>query len=303
MEERGRGKRNMHSEKNKDERNRQLEAMTEEERDDYFRELRRERRLRRQKRERWKKLAVLGATAVISFVVVVGAVSGITRFVITKSSGSGTASNKDENKKGGGEATAEASAQTDLLAEANLKAAQYDYGGAVQLLKSDSSYDKNADFQAAVKKYEETKATCVSWPLEEVTHVFYHTLIKDPAKSFDGDYKEGDYNQVMTTIDEFNKITQTMYDKGYVMVSIKDMAIADENGNITPGEILLPPGKIPFVLSQDDVCYYHYMDGDGYATKLVVDAEGKVRNEYVEDDGTVSVGDYDMVPLIDRFVE
>ena len=37
MEERGRGKRNMHSEKNKDERNRQLEAMTEEERDDYFR--------------------------------------------------------------------------------------------------------------------------------------------------------------------------------------------------------------------------------------------------------------------------
>ena len=104
MEERGRGKRNMHSEKNKDERNRQLEAMTEEERDDYFRELRRERRLRRQKRERWKKLAVLGATAVISFVVVVGAVSGITRFVITKSSGSGTASNKDENKKGAGKA-------------------------------------------------------------------------------------------------------------------------------------------------------------------------------------------------------
>ena len=59
-----------------------------------------------------------------------------------------------------------------------------------------------------------------------------------------------------------------MYDKGYVMVSIKDMAIADENGNVTPGEILLPPGKIPFVLSQDDVCYYHYMDGDGYAQSL-----------------------------------
>lgn len=49
MEERGRGKRNMHSEKNKDERDRQLEAMTEEERDEYFREMRRERRLRRQK--------------------------------------------------------------------------------------------------------------------------------------------------------------------------------------------------------------------------------------------------------------
>ena len=61
--------------------------------------------------------------------------------------------------------------------------------------------------------------------------------------------------------------------------------------------------KIPFVLSQDDVCYYHYMDGDGFASKLVVDDEGKVRNEYVEDDGSISIGDYDMVPLIDRFVE
>ncbi len=157
--------------------------------------------------------------------------------------------------------------------------------------------------QEAAKKYEEIKATCTAWPLEEVTHVFYHTLIKDPSKAFDGDYKEADYNQVMTTIDEFNKITQTMYDKGYVMVSINDMAKADDNGNITEGEILLPPGKTPFVLSQDDVCYYHYMDGDGYATKLIVDDKGNIRNEYVEDDGSVSVGDYDMVPLIDRFVE
>ena len=78
--------------------------------------------------------------------------------------------------------------------------------------------------QAAAKKYEDIKATCTAWPLEKVTHVFYHILIKDPSKAFDGDYKEADYNQVMTTIDEFNKITQTMYDKGYVMVSIKDMA-------------------------------------------------------------------------------
>lgn len=31
--------------------------------------------------------------------------------------------------------------------------------------------------------------------------------------------------------------------------------------------------------------------------------KGRSCNEYVEDDGSVSVGDYDMVPLIDRFVE
>ncbi len=75
----------------------------------------------------------------------------------------------------------------------------------------------------------------------------------------------------MTTIDEFNKIIQSMYDKGYVMVSPHDMAVINEDGTMSRGSIMLPPGKIPFVLSQDDVSYYHYMDGDGCASKLVVD--------------------------------
>ena len=62
------------------------------------------------------------------------------------------------------------------------------------------------------------------------------------------------------------------------MVSIYDMAKADADGNITEGEILLPEGKIPFVLSQDDVCYYHYMDGDGMATKLIVEHQELFRD-------------------------
>ena len=107
----------------------------------------------------------------------------------------------------------------------------------------------------------------------------------------------------MTTIDEFNKITQSMYDKGYVMVSLHDMCTVNEDGTVSPGKIMLPPGKKAFVLSQDDVSYYHYMDGDGMATKLIVDENGDIKNEYKEDDGSISVGDYDMVPLIDRFVE
>ena len=190
-----------------------------------------------------------------------------------------------------------------LYRRAKRYAQQYDYDKAIKVLKSSPNYKISTKLRKAAKVYKKKKESCVSWPLDQVTHVFYHTLIKDTSKAFDGDYKSGDYNQVMTTIDEFNKITQSMYEKGYVMVSIYDMATVDENGNMTPGEILLPEGKIPFVLSEDDVCYYHYMDGDGFASKLVVDDDGKVRNEYIEDDGSVSVGDYDVVPLIDRFVE
>ena len=49
-------------------------------------------------------------------------------------------------QKGGGEA-AEASAQTDLLAEADLKAAQYDYDGAVQLLKATAAMTRMRIFR------------------------------------------------------------------------------------------------------------------------------------------------------------
>ena len=193
--------------------------------------------------------------------------------------------------------------QKSPLKQASLMAAQYDYDGAIELLKSQSDYDSNTDMQDAVSEYENTKATCAEYPLEQITHVFFHTLIKDTSKAFDGESDSDGYNQYMTTIDEFNKIIQSMYDKGYVMVSPHDMAVVNEDGTMSRGSIMLPPDKIPFVLSQDDVSYYHYMDGDGFASKLVVDANGEVKNEYIEDDGSISTGDYDMVPLIDTFVK
>lgn len=193
--------------------------------------------------------------------------------------------------------------QENPMEQATLMAVQYDYDGAIELLKSQPDYESNTDMQSAVSDYENTKATCTEYPLEQITHVFFHTLIKDTARAFDGDSDSNGYNQYMTTIDEFNKIIQSMYDKGYVMVSPHDMAVINEDGTMSRGSIMLPPGKIPFVLSQDDVSYYHYMDGDGFASKLVVDSNGEVKNEYIEDDGSVSTGDYDMVPLIDTFVK
>jgi len=77
----------------------------------------------------------------------------------------------------------------------------------------------------------------------------------------------------------------------------------DAAGNVSRKEILLPEGKIPFVLSQDDVSYYHYQDGYGLADKLVIDENGKVKNQYTDANGNVLIGDYDMIPWIDTFVE
>ncbi|MDO5135211.1 MAG: polysaccharide deacetylase family protein [Eubacteriales bacterium] len=181
-------------------------------------------------------------------------------------------------------------------------AVQYDYDGAIGLLKAYPDQEDEG-IRRAIARCEKKKVACVEYPLEKISHVFFHTLINDPSRAFDGDYKEGGYNQVMTTVSEFNKILQSLYDRGYVLVSPHDMAVVREDGTMERGRILLPEGKTPIVLSQDDVSYYHYMDGDGFASKLVLDEAGEVKAQYVQEDGTVLVGDYDMVPLLETFLK
>ena len=153
---------------------------------------------------------------------------------------------------------------------------------------------------------EETKSTLVRADVNKITHVFFHSLIMDNSKAFDGDADSKGYNQVMTTKSEFLKILDSMYEKGYVLVKLHDIAheVTDENGNtkMVAGDIMLPPGKIPFVMSQDDLCYYEYMDGNGFASRMIVGENGKPTCEMVMDDGSVSVGSYDLVPLLEDFI-
>lgn len=167
----------------------------------------------------------------------------------------------------------------DLLHQAYLLAAGYDYDAAIELLKGSEEFASDPEVISAIAEYESAEATLVRTPISKITHVFFHTLIADPSKAFDGDADQNGYNQVMTTIDEFNKILEAMYEKGYVLVKLHDMAYetTDENGNtvMKAGDIMLPPDKIPFVMSQDDLCYYPYMDGDGFANRLVIGEDGK----------------------------
>lgn len=192
-----------------------------------------------------------------------------------------------------------------LLTQSEALAAGYDYDGAISILQSDSLSGRQ-QITEAIAKYEEAKAALVRIDPEEVTHVFFHTLIMDNSKAFDKDNKEGGYNQMMTTKSEFLAMMQSMYDRGYVLVRLHDLAYetTDENGNpkFVFGDIMLPEGKKAFVLSQDDVCYYEYMEGDGFATRMVIGEDGYPTNEMIMDDGSVVTGDYDLVPLLENFI-
>lgn len=198
--------------------------------------------------------------------------------------------------------------QQSLIDEADHLAAGYDYDAAMALIEAYEGFSEIPPMMEALVRYENQKAAAVKWePITEITHVFYHSLIADTALAFDGDADEYNYNRVMTTVEEFKKIMQEMYDRGYVLVSMHDIAHievqADGTEVMVPGEIYLPEGKIPYVLSVDDPSYYHYMEGDGFATRLVIDEDGKVVCEYIEPDGTVITGAFDVMPLVDQFVE
>ena len=91
-------------------------------------------------------------------------------------------------------------------------------------------------------KCQVAKASLVEYPIEKITHVFFHTLVKDTSKAFDGDSDSGGYNQVMTTIDEFNKIIQTMYDKGMCWKSAR-YGDSEQGRFHERGKIMLPKGK------------------------------------------------------------
>lgn len=198
------------------------------------------------------------------------------------------------------------------LAKAEILAKQYDYDAAIEHLKSyPENYEEIPEFCAAITNYETAKAECVPFGAysasAEVSHIFFHSLIADTSKAFDNDYDSNGYNYYMTTISEFKEMMQQLYDQGYVLVSIHDVAgeVVEEDGTIhyKDGPIMLPPDKKPFVLSQDDVNYYDYMDNDGFATRMVIDENGRPSTEMLLEDGSVSVGDYDMVPVLETFLE
>lgn len=211
----------------------------------------------------------------------------------------------------------------EVIEQADFCAAGYDYQKAIQMLKSSEYYGSNEDLAKKEAEYQQLDSQLVTYSSPDtITHIFFHSLIVDPERAFDKDTDQNGYNMYMTTLDEFNAILEAMYQKGYVLISPYDMAyeVSDENGtHFTYGQIRLPAGKIPFLMSQDDLNYYSYMIGtgsginetpvfvdnsnDGFAHKIVIDSNGYPTCEYMATDGTVTTGDYDLVPALETFIQ
>lgn len=268
--------------------------------------LRRKKRRKEQKRKRIMLLTTLLVILGVVLVVLIlipkkkgeggqKAASGSSEASISTSEGASSSASSSSSQ------AAPKSDMVTLLSDADRLAKMYDYDKAIEMLQS-SPYAAETEVKAMISTYEADKAELKDYDHSKITHIFFHSLIVDSDIAFKSS-NSANYNSVMTTIPEFNEILKQMYEKGYVLVTMHDICTFDENGTLHKNPIMLPPGKIPFVMSQDDVCYYEYMEGQGFATRFVIGEDGRPTLEYKDKNGNVTTGDYDLVPILDHFVD
>ena len=140
-----------------------------------------------------------------------------------------------------------------------------------------------------------------------VEHLFFHPVIAYPELAFDGDNQANGLDDFMVTVDEYNKILQSVYDKGYVLVDINSVwseAKEGEETRMVRNTLYLPEGKKPLILSYDDTNYYPYMLENGLTYKLILDENQKIASWGLDPQGNEVVSrDLDAIPILDKFVE
>ena len=205
-----------------------------------------------------------------------------------------------------------------LILQAEMLAGEYDYEGAVAALDSFSGDETLFPALASAKaRYNEVISKMVSWKACDVPNLSFHVLIADGTRAFKDKTYGSSYKKNFVTVSEFSSILQQLYDNGYVLVDLDDFYTTTHNASsgrdvFVEHELKLPEGKKPVMITETNANYYTYMvdpnedgkpdsKGAGFASRLCYD--GSFYNEMVNADGSISTGAYDMVPILEEFIE
>lgn len=165
----------------------------------------------------------------------------------------------------------------------------------------------------AVKTYWSDDQLTQAWgPDQSVEHLFFHPIIAYPKYAFhespSTQSQRYGLDDWMVTVDEYNKILQSVYEKGYILVRMEDVwgEYTDESGEqrMQRNTLMLPEGKKPLIISFDDVNYYPYMLSEGFTSKLIVGDDGEIwalcTDPYSGE--TFPTKELDATPILDQFV-
>ena len=194
------------------------------------------------------------------------------------------------------------------IQESEILALGYFYDEAIAQLEGIKSFCvmNSIDIIGKIDEYKNKKDELVLYE-GDVKNIFFHSLIVFPELAFDGDFMEEGYNKWMTTVDEYKKMLEQMYERDYILIDVNMLFETQEiQGKkvVKRKDIYLPKGKKPVILSLDDQNYYEYMEKDGFADKLVLDENGNVATfTKLPEGGTLIDRDNDCIPITDTFVE
>ena len=169
--------------------------------------------------------------------------------------------------------------------------------------KKDTKKDKENIANIYAKKSTQNKK---DWQVYQgdIAHVFYHPVITEPKVAFTQEKNQAKGNfDWMITADEFKRSLNELYKHHYILIDPHE-AYDLKGKTVTRKELKLPKGKKPLILSIDDMNYYEYMRGHGYADRLVLDQKQHVVSETKDKNGKVTTSETnDIVPILNQFVK
>lgn len=136
-----------------------------------------------------------------------------------------------------------------------------------------------------------------------IHHIFFHSLVVYPDKAFASGFQAEQFKAFMVTRDQFIKILDSLHERHFVLIDPHALYEVSDGHKVVLKQLLLPAGKIPLIVSLDDLSYYPYMAGKGFASALVLDGDGRVATAVPDENGVTEVTRTgDVVPILDDFV-
>jgi len=206
-----------------------------------------------------------------------------------------------------------------ILDKVKQMALHYDFEGAIKLIDSFSGDKADYPEMDTLKSQYEFGLTQLV-PYDDpnsIPNLSFNTLIADPNRAFTDEELSDTMKEDYITIAEFENILQQLYDHNYILVNPAEFVTVGLNdfgvNAYISKPILLPEGKKPIIITQNNVCYpTELIDGDGdkvadqnglgFAHRLLIAEDGSIQAEYIDATGQTRVGAYDLVPILDAFV-
>ena len=206
----------------------------------------------------------------------------------------------------------------DLILQSQTFANRYDFQSAIDVLNSFSGdISQFPTLNDKILEYEAAQRNTVAWnDPGKVVNLSFQLLVADPARAFKYAGWGNSINKNFITTEEFSKILQQLYENGYILVDFDDIITTETTANGTvvyrAKTLYLPKDKKPLMLTQTNVNYNYYLidsnsdyktdaKGGGFASKLLWDGQN-FTCEMVDANGNTVTGDYDLIPILEKFI-